>query len=74
MTTKLDRLERSRVFLHLFQDVAGLGKLTLAALLAWWGFGTIYAILSNNEGVPVVVKGLLRDGLKTFFSVFQVLP
>ncbi len=73
MNTKLDRLERSRAFLHLFQDVAGLGKLALAALLAWWGFGSIFSILSNNEGFPVVVKGLLRDGLKTFFSVFGAL-
>jgi hypothetical protein len=73
-TTKLDRLERSRAFLGLFQDVAGLCRLAVGALLMWWSFGTIFSILSNNKGFPVVAKGLLQDGLKTFFSVFSVMP
>lgn len=71
---KLDRLERSRAFFGLFKDVVWLGRLVIAGLLMWWGFGAIFSILSNNKGFPVVAKGLLQDGLKTFFSVFSVSP
>ncbi len=73
-TTKLDRLERSRSVVGLFKDVVWLGRLVIAGLLMWWGFGAIFSILTSNKGFPVVAKGLLRDGLNTFFSVFQVSP
>lgn len=73
-TTKLDRAERWRGFLALFQDVSWLTRILVGGLLMWVGFGAIFSILSNNKGFPVVAKGLLQDGLKTFFSVFQVSP